>query len=72
MKKIGKKLCKDEQKSIFGGFVPPNGGGTSTKTGWELQNGICYCDYHVVWSDGSYADFCHLECGAFNCIPQPA
>lgn len=67
MKKIGTKLGRDEQKRIFGGIVQPFNGGTSTITGWEFQDGICYCDYHVVWSNGTYADFCHFECGTFNC-----
>lgn len=66
-KNFGTRLEKEDQMKIFGGVIPPGDGGTVIVSGWELQNGSCYCDNHVTIPNGGYADYCHIPCNISNC-----
>jgi hypothetical protein len=63
-----KKLQRDEMRNLQGGdFAPPPMIIGSVLTGTRLNAGQCFCDHHVTWSNGAYADICDQPCSMFNC-----
>jgi hypothetical protein len=63
-----KKLERSQLKVLMGGVAaPPPMIISSDVTGTRLYNGQCYCDQHVIWSNGTYANICDVKCGMFWC-----
>lgn len=62
------KIKREELRHFIGGVLaPPPMIVGSVLTGTRLYNGQCYCDHHVTWSNGAYADICDRPCSMFNC-----
>jgi hypothetical protein len=67
------QLTRSQIKQLIGGktALPNYAIGSWQLTGWQLESGQCFCDYHVTFAGGGFGDWCHVECPTSNCSPLP-
>lgn len=62
---LGRVLSKVDQKRIIGGYMI-----VMQQSGYNLYNGMCLCDFHYQWTNGSTYDRCYEPCDMSCCQPS--